>query len=406
MKLHLFKNPDQPIFYYDTQTVVEVPNTIKNHKPFRAMWVSNVANIDFPVLENIEDYQQKIITMLDTAKSYHLNAIFYQVRTTNDAFYTSKLNPYSRYLTGTEGKKPLFDVLKFVIDEAKKRNIEVHAWCNPYRVSLNGLIKKDDYLKTCDPMNLAVKRPDLIILNKEGQIILNPAKPEVRQHIIDSMLEIIDGYDVAGIHFDDYFYPYQGLDEHQNDLPDYEQRTDINQSLDDFRRQQVSLVIEGLYKAIKAHKPAIRFGVSPFGIWRNHQATPEGAHVSPKATQSYDNQYADAYLWVKSGYIDYIVPQLYWEFGHPLAPYADLVKFWVKTCQHTKVDLYLGHGAYRLGNEGEYENPREVTNQLLYANPYKTVKGHVFFTYKTFINQDKSKLGMAMLKNTLKEVAK
>ena len=143
MKLHLYKNNQQPIYYYDTQTVVEIPAKVKNTKPFRAMWVSNVANIDFPVLDNIEDYQQKIIAMLDTAKSYHLNAIFYQVRTTNDAFYASKLNPYSRYLTGTEGKQPSFDVLKFVIDEAKKRDIEVHAWCNPYRVSLNGLIKKE-----------------------------------------------------------------------------------------------------------------------------------------------------------------------------------------------------------------------------------------------------------------------
>ncbi len=405
MKLHLYKNPSQPIVYYGTTQVVEVPNQIQLKKPFRAMWVSNVANIDFPVLTDVYDYQQKIITMLDTAKNFHLNAIFYQVRTTNDAFYNSKLNPISRYLTGQEGKQPPFDVLKFVIDEAKKRDIEVHAWCNPYRVSLNGLIKKDDYLKTCDPKNIAIQRPDLIILNKEGQIILNPAKSEVRQHIIDSMVEIIENYEVAGIHFDDYFYPYQGLDDIENDLKDYEERPDKNQSLDDFRRHQVTLAIQGVYHAIKAVKPSVRFGVSPFGIWRNSVESEHGAHVSPKATQSYDNQYADAYLWVKSGYIDYIVPQLYWEFGHPLAPYADLVRFWVKTCQHTNVDLYLGHGAYRLGNEGEYENPEEVSNQLKYANPYKTVKGHVFFTYKTFLNQDKSRQGMVSLQQTLKEVA-
>lgn len=406
MKLHYYKNPTLPICYYNTNEVVKIPSTIKNHKQFRAMWVSNVANIDFPKLEDVNDYQNKLIHMLETAKSYDLNAIFYQVRTANDAFYQSKLNPISRFLTGKEGQQPPFDVLKFVIDEAKKRNIEVHAWCNPYRVSLNGLIKKDEYLKTCDPLNLAVRRPDLIILNKEGQIILNPAKQEVRQHIIDSMLEIIENYDVAGIHFDDYFYPYQGLDETHNDLPDFELRQDKSISIHDFRRYNVSLVIQGVHDAIKTKNKNIRFGVSPFGIWRNNQATPLGANVSPKATQSYDNQYADSYLWVKNGYIDYIVPQLYWEFGHPLAPYADLCRFWIKLCKTSKVDLYLGHGAYRLGNEGEYENPNEVSNQLLYANPYKTVKGHVFFTYKTFINQDKSKLGMEYLKNILKEVAK
>lgn len=405
MQLRYFKQPNQKIYYYNTTTPVEIPAKLNHKKPFLAMWVSNVANIDFPKLENPIDYQKRIIDMLEAAKSYHLNAIFYQVRTTNDAFYTSKLNPISRYLTGQEGKQPPFDVLKFVIDEAKKRHIEVHAWCNPYRVSLNGLIKKDDYLRTCDPNNLAVKRPDLIILNKEGQIILNPAKPEVRQHIIDSMIEIIENYEVAGIHFDDYFYPYQGLDDTMNDLADFEQRSDKSMSIHDFRRHQVSLVIEGVYKAIKATNPSIRFGVSPFGIWRNNEVTPLGAHVSPKATQSYDNQYADSYLWVKKGYIDYIVPQLYWEFGHPLAPYADLCRFWVNVCKNTSVDLYLGHGAYRLGNEGEYENPEEVSNQLKFANPYKTVKGHVFFTYKTFINQDKSKLGMESLRKTLKEVA-
>ncbi len=406
MKLHYYKNPTLPICYYNTNEVVKIPSTIKNHKQFRAMWVSNVANIDFPKLEDVNDYQNKLIHMLETAKSYDLNAIFYQVRTANDAFYQSKLNPISRFLTGKEGQQPPFDVLKFVIDEAKKRNIEVHAWCNPYRVSLNGLIKKDEYLKTCDPLNLAVRRPDLIILNKEGQIILNPAKQEVRQHIIDSMLEIIENYDVAGIHFDDYFYPYQGLDETHNDLPDFELRQDKSISIHDFRRYNVSLVIQGVHDAIKTKNKNIRFGVSPFGIWRNNQATPLGANVSPKATQSYDNQYADSYLWVKNGYIDYIVPQLYWEFGHPLAPYADLCRFWLKLCKNSNVDLYLGHGAYRLGNEGEYENPNEISNQLLYANPYKTVKGHVFFTYKTFINLDKSKLGMEHLKNTLKEVAK
>ena len=155
------------------------------------MWVSTVANIDLPILTDEVLYKDEIIKMLETARSYHLNAVLFQVRTTNDAFYKSKLNPYSRYLTGQEGKEPLFDVLKFVIDEAKKRDIEIHAWCNPYRVSLNGTIKRDDYVKTCDKLNLAIRRPDLVILNKEGQMILNPAKKAVRKHIIDSMLEIV-----------------------------------------------------------------------------------------------------------------------------------------------------------------------------------------------------------------------
>ncbi len=397
MKLFYYKDKEKPICYYNTNKQIEIPNTF-NLKPFRGMWVSNVANIDLPILEDEQSYKEKINRMLEVAKTFNINAILFQVRTTNDAFYESKLNPYSRYLTGQEGKKPLFDVLKYVIDEAKKYNIEIHAWANPYRVSLNGIIKQEDYIKTCDPLNFAIKHNEFVILNKEGQMILNPAKEEVRQHIIDSMKEIVRNYEVAGIHFDDYFYPYQGLDESCNDLKDYEQREDKKMSLGDFRRHQVDLVIKGVHDALKKENPKIRFGVSPFGIWRNNTNDALGSNNGPGATESYENQYANSYKWVKEGYCDYIVPQLYWEFGHKIAPFADLCDWWQNLCKDSNVDLYIGHGAYRLGQEGEYENPLEITNQVTYANQYDTVKGNVFFTYKTFIDEDKNRLGMCELK--------
>lgn len=397
MKLFYYKDNEKPLCYFGTKNQIEIPEKF-NLKPFRAMWVSNVANIDFPVLDDEVTYKEKIHQMFFVAKSYNINAILYQVRTTNDAFYESKLNPYSRYLTGREGQKPLFDVLKYVIDEGKKLGIEIHAWANPYRVSLNGQIKRDEYVKTCDPMNFAIKRPDLVILNKEGQMILNPAKEEVRKHIIDSMVEIVRNYEVAGIHFDDYFYPYQGLDETYNDLADFESREDQSMTLGDFRRHQVDLVIKGVYEALKKEERRVRFGVSPFGIWRNINNDSNGSNNGAGATESYDNQYANSYKWVKEGYCDYIVPQLYWEFGHKVAPFADLCDWWVNLCKDSNVDLYIGHGAYRLGQEGEYENKYEITNQIRYANQYETVKGNVFFTYKTFINEDKNKEGMIELK--------
>jgi uncharacterized lipoprotein YddW (UPF0748 family) len=367
------------------------------------MWVSNVVNIDLPIVFPIESYQKKILEMIATAKAYDLTAMMFQVRTNNDAFYESKLNPYSRFFTGKEGQKPPFDVLKWIIEEVKKSNIEFHAWCNPYRVSMNGNLSVDEYFETCDDLNFAKKNPKHILLDAKGQIILNPAHEEVKTHIINSMIELAKNYEIDGIHFDDYFYPYAGLNETKNDQKDYENEKDKHQSLGDFRRFHVSDMIQRLNNKLKEVKPNLRFGLSPFGIYKNKANDPMGSNTSIKCSQSYDNQYADSYTWVKEGYIDYIVPQIYWEFGHPIAPFADICDWWVDVCKNSKVDLYIGHGAYRLGNEGEFENPNEIVNQVIYASQYKEVKGHVFFTYKTFIDKEKCYLGMQKLKRLLTE---
>jgi uncharacterized lipoprotein YddW (UPF0748 family) len=400
MKLFRYKDKETPICYFETNHQIEIPDTYTK-KEFRAMWVSNVVNIDMPIVFPIEIYQSKIIEMLKTAQSYNLTAIMFQVRTNNDAFYESKLNPYSRYFTGKEGQKPPFDVLKWIIEETKKHNIEFHAWCNPYRVSMNGNLSIDAYFETCDDLNFAKKNPNHILLDAKGQIILNPAHEAVKTHIINSMVELAQNYDIDGIHFDDYFYPYAGLDETKNDQQDYEKEKETHQSIGDFRRFHVSDMIEKLNSKLKTIKPNLRFGLSPFGIYKNKGNDPMGSNTSIKCSQSYDNQYADAYQWVKAGYIDYIVPQIYWEFGHPIAPFADICDWWVDVCKDSNVDLYIGHGAYRLGNEGEFENPNEITNQVIYASQYQSVKGHVFFTYKTFIDQEKCYLGMQKLKRLL-----
>jgi len=216
------------------------------------------------------------------------------------------------------------------------------------------------------------------------------------------MLEILENYDVAGIHFDDYFYPYAGLSDNDNDLADYEQSGKLV-SLDQFRRDQITEVIKRLNDEIKAKHPGKRFGVSPFGIWKNKASDILGSNTDPRCSESYSNQYADSLLWIKEGYIDYIVPQLYWDFAHPLAPFADLAVWWSDAVKGTKVDLYIGHGAYRLGSEGGYENPLEVVNQLKFANQFDTVKGNIFFTYKTFIDKDKSEQGMKLVCELLNE---
>lgn len=385
------------VCHYNSKEPIIIPETY-HEKEVRAFWVSNVVNIDIPTVEDIGSYKHKVITMLDSAVDYHINTLFFQVRTTNDAFYESKLNPFSRFLTGAEGKKPPFDVLKWIIEEAKKRHLAFHAWCNPYRVSMNGNLTKDEYFKTCDDLNFAKRHPELIVLDKKGAMILNPAKEQVKQFIVDSMVELVSNYDVDGIHFDDYFYPYAGLDDVYNDLKDYEFRENEAWSLGDFRRHHVTDALRRVYQAIKSKDQKLQFGVSPFGIWKTKDSDPNGADVDPKCSESYYGQYADSVTWVKEGIMDYIVPQIYWDFGHALAPYGDLLDWWVNLCKDSKVKLYIGHGAYRLGTDGRYLDPHEIVYQVKYANQHDVVKGNVFFTYKTFIDTEKALPGMTLLK--------
>jgi len=402
MKLTYYKQKDEPLNYFQTDEQIEIPESF-TLKPFRAFWVSNVMNIDLPTTENANKYREAVIKMLDTAVEFNMTAIFFQVRTTMDAFYESKLNPYSRFLTGQEGKKPPFNVMDFVIKETKKRNLEFHAWCNPYRVSMGHKGSVEAYYETCDDLNFAKQNQDLTLVDTNGQIILNPAKDKVKQFIIDSMVELARNFPVDGIHFDDYFYPYAGLKEGFDDQADFNQRADQSQTLGDFRRNHVTDVIKGVYKVLKNARPNLRFGVSPFGIWKNKVNDPLGSNTEEACSQSFDNQYADTYTWVKEGYMDYVVPQIYWEFGHKIAPHADILRWWVDLCKDSKVDLYIGHATYRLGQTGEFENPNEIVNQVKFANQFETVKGNVFFTYKTFIDKEAPFEGIQRLKKLFTE---
>jgi uncharacterized lipoprotein YddW (UPF0748 family) len=396
--MKLFKYTDQsPIYYYNTNQQVEVPDTYIE-KPLRGMWVSNVGNIDLPVLQDIDQYKSQIIHMLETCILYNINTIFFQVRTTNDAFYLSELNPISRFFTGQEGKEPEADILPWIIEEAHARGIAFHAWCNPYRISFNGTLSITDYLATCDEKNLAKQHPEYIVLDTNGKLILNPAIQEVQDHIVASMVEIVSKYDVDGIHFDDYFYPYSGLDAIVNDDPQFKQQ---DLALGDFRRNNVNTCMKAVYDGIKAVDPSVQFGISPFGIWKNKKQDEYGSNTAPNCSESYYNQYADTLAWIDGEYIDYVVPQIYWEFGHKIAPFADICNFWVEAVQNKQVELYIGHGTYRYGSDGEFANPLEVVNQIKYANQFPEVQGNIFFTYNTFTNQNKSKQGMKEVRKLL-----
>src|SRR5690554_16148 len=401
MKLFYYKDNKKPINYFETNEQVVIPSEYKE-KSVRAFWVSTVANIDLPVLKDELEYKKLLDEIVANAVKFNINTIYFQVRPLNDAFYMSKLNPISRYLMGEEGLNPPFDVLKYLIDAAKKENIEIHAWANPYRVSRPiGDLTKDEYLATLDDKNFAKRNPNLIIKDETGQLILNPTREEAKQFIVDSMVEILENYDVKGVHWDDYFYPYAKLSEEDNDLKEFENRKDKSQALDDFRRMHVTDVIKMTYEAVKAVNKDLQFGVSPFGIWQSKHTDPRGANVAENVSASYIRQYADTLDWIEKEIIDYIVPQLYWEFGHNLAPFADLAKWWANAVKGTNVKLYIGHAAYRLGNEGEFENINEVANQLRFANSFDEVSGNVFFTYKNFKGIEVSKDGMEQIRKTL-----
>lgn len=402
MKLKKY-NTNKPINYLNTDIQIEIPEYYIQ-KEYRAVWVSNVANIDLPTVENLKKYQERVINLFNTFVEYNLNMVFFQVRTNNDAFYKSELNPYSRFLTGTEGLEPPIDIFKWVIKEAKKRNLELHAWCNPYRISVNNKLTITEYLDTCDDLNFAKKHPEFIVLDKGGKLILNPCKSEVKDFIIESMVELASNYDIDGIHFDDYFYPYSGLSETVNDLEDFEKRTDKSLSLGDYRRKNVNDVIKGVNVAIHEVNDRLKFGVSPFGIWKNIDTDVLGSNTASACSESYYGQFADSYHWIKSGIIDYIVPQIYWEFGHKIAPFGDILDWWKDVVKETKVDLIIGHAAYRLGNIGDFENKFEIVNQLKYANQFESVKGNAFFTAKTFLDKEKAMPGMEKLKKLLNEV--
>jgi uncharacterized lipoprotein YddW (UPF0748 family) len=322
--------------------------------------------------------------------------MIFQVRPLNDAYYESKLNPWSRFITGCEGKNPGFDVLKFVIEEAKKYNIEVHAWMNPYRVSMksvtDGTTTKEEYLNSLDDMNFAKRYPEDTILDGNGKIILKPSSERVIKFVTDSIMEVIENYDVTGVHIDDYFYPYAKVPESE-EISDYE-ASGKEKSFDDWRRENVDKMIESVHVAMKKslskENRTVQFGISPFAIYRTNSSIKEngwekGSFHSAVVTECYTDLYSDVYKWMKEGWIDYVVPQIYWPFERKDVNYHDLAKWWSEISKETNTILYIGHGLYQMGVNEVWANPLEIDNQLRFNQQYPNIAGSVFFTYKDLV---------------------
>lgn len=346
-------------------------------RQLRGMWLTTVSNRDWPSRPGLDEETVKAEYRgwLDLAQRMNHNAIFVHVRPSGDAFWPSRFAPWSHWLTGrTDGQSPGWDPLAFMVAETHARNIEFHAWFNPYKAGQTGTVEG---LPPNHPLH---QHPDWAITYPAGssgaRVFYNPGIPEARRFVEDSILEVAANYDIDGVHFDDFFYPYPSDGQ---DFPDGEAfaRYGDGASKGDWRRRNVDLFVQETYTRLKQLKPWVKFGISPFGIWRNQATDPRGS--ATRGLQSYDAIYADTRRWVAEGWLDYIVPQLYWHIGFDVADYSALLPWWSKTLMGTHVQLYIGQADYRIGQKGAWSDPAELDRQLALNREYN-VSGSVHFS--------------------------
>lgn len=363
---------------------------VMSNKYFYSLWIASVANLDFPTKAGLSADEQKaeLDSIIANAVKMNMNSIIFQVRPCSDALYKSKLFPTSEYLTGKQGA-PLvdgFDPLQYMIDECHARDIELHVWLNPYRITTGATAEKPkhDLSVLCDS-HPARLHPEYTVAYADGKLYFNPGIPEVRKLIVDGIIELVENYDIDGVHFDDYFYPYPARKEvdgvsvlcEYNDKKEYEQYGN-GLSLGDWRRENVNVLIKDCYDAIKARKENVSFGISPFAIWKNKSAEcPEGSDT--RGLECATELYADAIAWIKGKYVDYICPQIYWTFETSYARFDTLLDWWCGAVEGTGVKLYVGHGVYRVEQEGW--EPNEIPNQIKACKEAENCDGSVFFGY-------------------------
>ncbi|MDR0880550.1 MAG: family 10 glycosylhydrolase [Clostridioides sp.] len=340
-------------------------------KEMRAAWISTVYNIDWPKTKNNQAKQKTEYTnLLDTLKASGMNAVVVQIRPKSDAIYKSNINPWSEYLTGTQGTDPGYDPLPFLIDEAHKRGMEFHAWFNPYRAT-----NANESLDKLASNNPARVHKDWVV--KSGnKYYYNPGMPEVKNYIVDTVKEVVDKYNIDGVHFDDYFYPGTSF----ADDAAYKQYGN-GKNRDDWRRENVNDLLRMTKAAIKSSKPNVRFGVSPAGIWRNKSSDPTGSDTS--GNETYVGTYADTRAWIRQGLVDYVTPQLYWPIGLKGADYSKLVPWWANEVKGTNVDLYIGQGVYKQGDTEEANGQniaKEIKQQIALNRKYPEIKGSMYFS--------------------------
>jgi uncharacterized lipoprotein YddW (UPF0748 family) len=345
---------------------------------FRGVWIATVDNIDWPQRgSTVWGQKTDFIRLLDMHQKNGMNAVIVQVRPAADAFYPSPYEPWSQWLTGVQGRapSPFYDPLEFMIEETHKRGMEFHAWLNPYRANFN--VRSASIAKS----HITRTHPEWFV-TYGGKQYFNPANEDAQRFVVKVVRDIVKRYDVDAIHMDDYFYPYrvQGLE-----FPDAVayKNSGSDLSKDDWRRSNVDSIIHKLSVAIKKEKPYCKFGISPFGVWRNKEQDPEGSDTKAMTT-NYDDLYADILLWLENEWIDYVAPQLYLEIGHDKMAYEKLLDWW--SSHSYGRHIYIGHGIYRATEKSvAWRNPNELPNQIRLLRDYPNVQGSVFYSSKSFI---------------------
>jgi uncharacterized lipoprotein YddW (UPF0748 family) len=346
---------------------------------FRGVWIASVENIDWPLPKqyNPEDQKREFIRQLDMHKRNGMNAVIVQIRPSSDAFYPSPYEPWSQWLTGVQGKPPApyWDPLQFMIEEAHKRGFEFHAWLNPYRANSN--IGKASIAQS----HITRLHPEWFV-EYGGKLYFDPGNKQGQHWVTDVVRDIVSRYEIDAIHMDDYFYPYRIAGK---EFPDNKTYRLYGNSMNrgDWRRSNTDSIILTLSKAIKEVKPWVKFGISPFGVWRNKSQDPMGSPTQGGQT-NYDDLYADILLWTRNGWIDYVIPQLYWEMGHSKVAYETLIDWW---SQHAYGrHMYIGHGIYRAleKNNRAWHDPNQLPRQLQLLRQTPNVHGSAYFSSRSF----------------------
>lgn len=463
--------------YYGTTTKVTIPKKFKTKDAeMRGAWVATVYNLDFPKQPGtneaaIEKYKENFLNVLDTLETYNMNTIFFQVRPCNDAFYKSEINPWSQFLAGV-GVDPGWDPLEWMVEETHKRGMEFQCWMNAFRLTAGSILpsdkiarhysnseliaRKKSAINAMADNNYAKLHPEAVLMGSEDcMLILNPGDLGVQKHIVNTLKEIVENYDVDGLHFDDYFYlnasthsettnvNFAGGDVYDktltgentlNDLPTYEDykanpsKYDMKAglTLGNFRRESINNIMKNIRIMIDEHNARtgkhVEYGSKPAAVWQSssescrdgsENASPFGSNNTCHAYASNWNLYADTKKWVESGYVDWVAPQVYYDFENREVPYADIVTWWVDVVNKVNekraveglkpIKMYVAHGIYLYdGSDIRYNNQNEIQRQLKFNQWFECIKGSALYDYTTLAKQEKpvTRAGMSILKNT------
>ncbi|MEB2272282.1 family 10 glycosylhydrolase [Bacillus safensis] len=353
---------------------------LESTREMRAVWIASVYNLDWPSKKGlpVAEQKQEFIRLLDEIKAMNMNAVIMQIKPTADAFYPSAYGPWSEYLTGTQGKDPGYDPLEFMIEEAHKRGLEFHAWFNPYRITMN-----HTDLSRLSADHPAREHPDWTIAYG-NQLYYNPGIPEAQDFIVGGIEEVVKNYDIDAVHMDDYFYPNKiaGVP-----FPDQETYETYGKKafthIEDWRRDNVNQLVKQINDTIKKEKPYVKFGISPFGVWRNIKDDPTGSNTTAGMT-NYDDLYADTREWIQQHDIDYVTPQIYWSIGFQAAAYDVLTKWWSNEVKGEPVHLYIGQAAYKINQNSDpaWSDPEEYFRQIELNRQSQLVQGSMHFSLK------------------------